>query len=69
MQRKPKTRWQIAVIGKMHEEGITYAALAERIGETYNNVNQVMCKDNMPAIRKKICDYYGLDLEELLDDE
>lgn len=69
MAKKPKKKWQIAAIGKLQAMGIGYGELAERIEDSYNNVNQVMCKDNMPGIRKKICDYLGLDLERLLEDE
>jgi hypothetical protein len=69
MARKHKKKWQIAVIGKLQAMGISYGELADRIGNTYNNVNQVMCKDNMPNIRKQICGYLGLDLERLLKDE
>ena len=66
---KPKKKWQVAVIANLQTMGFSYSDLAERIGESYNNVNQVMCKDNMPGIRKKICDYLGLDLERLVKDE
>lgn len=66
---KPKKKWQVAVIANLQTMGFSYSDLAERIGESYNNVNQVMCKDNMPGIRKKICDYLELDLERLMEDE
>ena len=69
MAVKPKKKWQVAVIAKLAVMGITQRELAERIGKNYELIRQVMCQDNMPSIRKRICDYLGLDLERLLEDE
>lgn len=69
MSRKPKKLWQVAVITKLHASGMSYAELAGRINESYDCVRQVMCKDNMPGLRKKICDYLNIDLERLMEDE
>lgn len=69
MPVKPKKRWQVAVKMKMAIMGITQKELAERVGQDYDLVRQVMCQDNMPRVRKAICDYLGLDLERLLKDE
>ena len=69
MPIKPKKKWQVAVKMKMATMGITQKELAERTGQDYDLVRQVMCQDNMPRVRKSICDYLGLDLERLLKDE
>ena len=62
--KKPKKPWQAKSKCQMEIMGITTADLAERIGESYFNVNQVMCKDNMPNVRRKICEYLGVPEDE-----
>lgn len=64
MAKKPKTKWQIAVRSKLELMGIGYQELADRIDEKEGSIRQVMCKDNMPILRDKICKYLGVDLED-----
>lgn len=60
MAKKPKARWQIEVRAKLDEMGIGYKELAERTGENEGSIRQVMCKDNQPILRKKICNYLNI---------
>lgn len=60
MAKKPKARWQIAVRSKLEEMGIGYRELADRMGENEGCVRQVMCKDNQPILRGKICNYLNI---------
>lgn len=62
MAKKPKKEWQIAVRAKLDSMGIGYQELANRIGEKEPCIRQVMCKDNQPILREKICKY--LDVTE-----
>jgi len=61
MAKKPKKKWQIEVRGKLDAMGIGYNELAERIGENSGSVRQAMCKDSLPVLSKKICDYFGIE--------
>lgn len=58
--KKPKAKWQAYARAELEIRGMTYNELAKELGETYININQVMCKDNMPNVKKKICDYLGI---------
>lgn len=60
MAKKPKARWQIAVRSKLEEMGIGYRELADRMGENEGSIRQVMCKDNQPILRGKICKYLNI---------
>ncbi|WP_425755130.1 hypothetical protein ACPW7J_09670 [Ihubacter sp. rT4E-8] len=64
MAKKPKTKWQINVRSKLEFMGIGYQELADRMGEREGSIRQVMCQDNMPRLRDKICNYLGVELEE-----
>lgn len=61
MAKKPKKQWQIDVRAKLDSMGIGYMELAERIDANEGSVRQVMCKDNQPILRKKICEYLGIE--------
>lgn len=63
MAKKPKTEWQIAVKAKMDATGLTYAELSKLIDVDDAIIRQVMCKDNMPRVKAKICEYLGIELE------
>ena len=58
--KKPKAKWQAYASAELEIRGMTYNELANALGETYININQVMCKDNMPNVKKKICEYLGI---------
>lgn len=60
MAKKPKAKWQIAVRVKLEEMGIGYKELSERMGENEGSIRQVMCKDNQPILKRKICDYLNI---------
>lgn len=60
MAKKPKKKWQIEVRAKLDNMGIGYRELAERINAKEGSVRQVMCKDNQPILREKICEYLGI---------
>lgn len=60
MAKKPKAKWQIAVRVKLDEMGIGYRELSERMGENEGSIRQVMCKDNQPILKRKICDYLNI---------
>lgn len=60
MAKKPKAKWQIAVRVKLDEMGIGYRELSERMGENEGSIRQVMCKDNQPILKQKICDYLNI---------
>ena len=60
MAKKPKAKWQIAVRTKLDEMGIGYKELAQRMGENEGSLRQVMCKDNQPILKRKICDYLNI---------
>ena len=60
MAKKPKAKWQIAVRAKLEEMGIGYKELAGRMGENEGSIRQVMCKDNQPMLRGKICNYLNI---------
>lgn len=60
MAKKPKAKWQIAVRAKLEEMGIGYRELANRMGENEGSVRQVMCKDNQPILKRKICKYLNI---------
>ena len=63
MAKKPKKAWQIAVRSKLDLMGIGYLELAERINEKEPCIRQVMCKDNQPNLREKICKYLEIEQE------
>ena len=58
--KKPKAKWQAYARAELEIRGWTSEDLAKAIGISYFTVNQVMCKDNMPNVKKKICDYLGI---------
>ena len=58
---KPRKPWQVAVRAKMFELGIGYRELAEAVGTTYDSVRQVVTKDVSPGIKKRICEYLGVE--------
>ena len=58
--KKPKAKWQAYARAELEIRGMTYNELANALGETYININQVTCKDNMPNAKKKICAYLGI---------
>ena len=58
--KKPKAKWQAYARAELEIRGMTYSELANALGETYININQVMYKDHMPNIKKKICEYLGI---------
>lgn len=60
MAKKPKAKWQIAVRAKLEEMGIGYKELADRMRENEGSVRQVMCKDNQPILKEKICNYLNI---------
>ena len=64
MAKKPKKEWQIAVRAKLDSMGIGYNELADRISESRQCVRQVMCKDNQPKLKEKICQYLNVDERE-----
>lgn len=64
MSKKPKQQWQIEVRTKLEELGIGYQELADRAGLNEGSVRQAMCKDVAPGIKRKICDYLGISLDE-----
>lgn len=66
---KPRKKWVVAVVAALAERGLTIKELADNVNRRYDVVRQVLYKDNMPAVRKEICDYLGLDLERLMEDE
>lgn len=65
MAKKPKKEWQIAVRAKLDIMGIGYQELADRIGEKEGCVRQVMCKDNQPILKEKICRYLDVEIKEV----
>ena len=58
--KKPKAKWQAYARAELEIRGWTSEDLAKAIGISYFTVNQVMCKDNMPNVKKKICEYLGI---------
>lgn len=60
MAKKPKAKWQIAVRAKLEEMGIGYKELASRMGENEGSIRQVMCKNNQPILKEKICNYLNI---------
>ena len=58
--KKPKAKWQAYARAELEIRGWTSEDLAKASGISYFTVNQVMCKDNMPNVKKKICDYLGI---------
>lgn len=60
MAKKPKEEWQIAVRGELDKKGIGYKELAEEMGESEGCIRQVMCKDNQPILRDKICKHLNI---------
>ena len=54
--KKPKAKWQAYARAELEIRGWTSEDLAKAIGISYFTVNQVMCKDNMPNVKKKICE-------------
>ena len=66
---KPRKKWVVAVVAALAERGLTIKELADNVHRRYDVVRQVLYKDNMPAVRKEICDYLELDLERLMEDE
>ena len=58
--KKPKAKWQAYARAELEIRGWTSADLAKAIGMSYFTVNQAMCKDNMPNVKKKICEYLGI---------
>ena len=58
--KKPKAKWQAYARAELEIRGWTSEDLAKAIGISYLTVNQVMCKDNMPNVKNKICEYLGI---------
>lgn len=61
MAKKPKEKWQIEVRAKLDTLGVTYSELAHELDLKEGTVRQVMCKDNMPRVKSKICEYLGVE--------
>ena len=60
MAKKPKKQWQIDVRMRLDQMGIGYKELADRMGENEGSIRQLMCKDNQPILKKKVCEYLGV---------
>lgn len=62
MAKKPKEKWQIEVKAKLDALGVTYSELAQELELNEGSVRQVMCKDNMPGVKAKVCGYLGIEI-------
>ena len=62
MPKRPKEKWQIEVRTALDERGITYKDLADIVGASESSIRQVMCKDNMPGVKSKMCHYLGVEI-------
>jgi hypothetical protein len=63
LAKKPKENWQIEVRAKLDSMGIGYRELSEFMNENEGSIRQVMCKDNQPILRSKICNYLNIEIE------
>ena len=59
--KKPKAKWQAYARAELEIRGWTSEDLAKAIGKSYEVTRKAMCDDSMPNVRKKICEYLGIE--------